>query len=100
MATDYDDLRPDVKEAQEQSLEAAQSAKGPNALSAVQDVEETDDFDGSAPGGEIVAEELVINVVPQGQDEFTCYSCFLVRHRSQIAYERDGHPICTECAAD
>ena len=99
MATDYDDLRPDVKEAQEQSLEAAQSVKGPNALSAVQDVEETDDFDGIGPGGEIVAEELIINVVPQGHDEFTCYSCFLVRHRSQIANERDGHPICTECAA-
>ena len=72
MATDYDGLRPDVKEAQEQSLEAAQSVKGPNALSAVQAVEETDDFDGSGPGGEIVAEELVINVVPpKGQDEFT-----------------------------
>ncbi|HWG93173.1 MAG TPA: DUF4193 family protein, partial [Mycobacteriales bacterium] len=31
-------------------------------------------------------------------DEFTCSSCFLVHHRSQLASEKDGRLICTECA--
>jgi hypothetical protein len=26
-------------------------------------------------GGESVAEELVVQVIPQTEDEFTCYSC-------------------------
>ena len=51
----------------------------------------------SRPGGEFVAEELVVQVIPQAQDEFTCYSCFLVRHRSQVAREKNGHAYCVEC---
>ena len=31
-------------------------------------------------------------------DEFRCSRCFLVHHRSQLAYERDGDLICKECA--
>jgi hypothetical protein len=49
------------------------------------------------PGGEFVAEELIVQVVPQAEDEFTCYSCFLVRHKSQLARVKDGHPYCIEC---
>ena len=49
------------------------------------------------PGGEFVAEELIVQVIPQAADEFTCYSCFLVRHRSQLAREKNGHPYCIEC---
>ncbi|WP_230008578.1 DUF4193 family protein, partial [Microbacterium sp. Bi128] len=41
---------------------------------------------------------LIVQVIPQAKDEFTCYSCFLVRHRSQLARQRDGHPYCIECA--
>jgi hypothetical protein len=59
---------------------------------------EADGLDGAGvPGGEFVAEELVVQVIPQADDEFTCYSCFLVRHRSQIARQKDGHSYCTEC---
>jgi hypothetical protein len=36
-------------------------------------------------------------VIPPGADEFTCYSCFLVRHRSQLARESNGHSYCVEC---
>lgn len=99
MATDYDDLRPEVKEAQEQSLEALQTASTPGAMSAVLEVEESEDTAAGAPAGEIIAEELVVQVVPQGADEFTCSSCFLVHHRSQIAREQDGRFYCTECEA-
>jgi hypothetical protein len=46
------------------------------------------------PGGEFVAEELTVQVIPQADDEFTCYSCFLVRHCSQIAIQKGAHADC------
>ena len=98
MATDYDEVRSDVKESQDRSLEALQAANAPDARSVVTALDEADVLDeGLTPGGEIVSEELIIQVVPQGEDEFTCYSCFLVRHRSQKARESNGHAYCTEC---
>ncbi len=98
MATDYDEVRSDVKESQDRSLEALKSEKAPNARSVVTELEEADALDeGLTPGGEIVSEELIVQVIPQAADEFTCYSCFLVRHRSQLARESDGHAYCTEC---
>lgn len=99
MATDYDELRNEVKESQNDSLEALKSASAPDANSVVRELDAVDDMDNvGIPGGEFVAEELVVQVVPQRNDEFTCYSCFLVRHRSQIAREKDGHAYCIECA--
>ena len=98
VATDYDEVRSDVKESQDRSLEALQSANAPDARSVVSELDEADSLDGSiTPGGEFVAEELVVQVIPQAEDEFTCYSCFLVRHRSQIAREKNGHAYCIEC---
>ena len=98
MATDYDEVRSDVKESQEKSLEALQSANAPDARSVVRELDEADSLDGAMiPGGEIVAEELTVQVIPQAEDEFTCDSCFLVRHRSQIAREKNGHAYCIDC---
>jgi hypothetical protein len=98
VATDYDEVRSDVKESQERSLEDLQSANAPDARSVVTELDESDALDeGLTPGGEIVSEELIVQVIPQGADEFTCYSCFLVRHRSQRAREADGHSYCIEC---
>ena len=98
MATDYDELRSDVAESQSTSLQALQSANAPDARSVVSELDEADSLDGSiTPGGEFVAEELVVQVIPQAEDEFTCYSCFLVRHRSQIAREKNGHAYCVDC---
>jgi hypothetical protein len=98
VATDYDELRTDVKESQDNSLEALQSANAPDARTVVRELDETDNLDDAViPGGEFIAEELVVQVIPQAADEFTCYSCFLVRHRSQIAREKDGHAYCTDC---
>jgi hypothetical protein len=42
-------------------------------------------------------EELLVRVLPPQADEFTCFNCFLVKHRSQIAREKDGHLYCKEC---
>ena len=98
MATDYDEVRSDVKESQDRSLEALQSANAPDARSVVRELDEADSLDGAmVPGGEIVAEELTVQVIPQASDEFTCYSCFLVRHRSQIARQSGNDFYCTDC---
>jgi hypothetical protein len=98
VATDYDELRTDVKESQDNSLEALQSANAPDARTVVLELDETDGLDQlDIPGGEFIAEELIVQVIPQADDEFTCYSCFLVRHRSQIAKQKDGHAYCTDC---
>lgn len=98
LTSDYDEARSDVKESQESSLEDLKSA---NALDARQVVEELDEADildvGLTPGGEIIPDELIVEVIPQGIDEFTCYSCFLVRHRSQLARERNNHSYCVDC---
>lgn len=98
MATDYDEPRTDVKESQNDSLEALKSANAPDARSVVRELDEAEDMDSfGIPGGEFVAEELIVQVIPQADDEFTCYSCFLVRHRSQIALEKHGYAYCTDC---
>ena len=98
VATDYDEVRSDVKESQDRSLEALQSANAPDAQSVVRELDESDALDEAiTPGGEFVSEELIVQVIPQAEDEFTCYSCFLVRHRSQLAHERGGLSYCIEC---
>ena len=98
VATDYDEVRSDVKESQERSLAAVQSAKAPDAHSAVRELDETDDLEeGQGPGGEFIDEELIVEVVPQADDEFICSSCFLVHHRSQLARQKDGARYCADC---
>ena len=98
MAADYDEVRPDVKESQERSLEDLQSANAPDARSVVTELDEADVLnEGLTPGGEIISDELIVQVIPQAADEFTCYSCFLVRHRSQLARESNGLSYCIEC---
>ena len=84
MATDYDAVRPDIKESQEKSLETLQSENAPDARSVVRELDGNDGLDDAVvPGGEFVAEELIVEIVPEAGDEFTCSSCFLVRHKSQ-----------------
>ncbi|MDP9903250.1 DUF4193 family protein [Arthrobacter bambusae] len=101
MATDYDELRSEVKESQATTLQAFQSdTSTSDARSVVRDLDEFEALDDVlVPGGEFIAEELIVEVLPQADDEFTCYSCFLVRHRSQIAREKAGHAYCQECEA-
>lgn len=100
MAADYDEVRPDVAESRNASIEALKAASSPDARSIVLELDETDTVDGvELPGADLSGEELIIHVVPQADDEFTCHSCFLVRHHSQIAREKNGHRYCLECEA-
>lgn len=98
MATDYDAPRKQEEETPADSLEALQAARGGNAQTAVIDVEENDTAEGiDLPGADLSNEELTVVVVPQQTDEFTCSSCFLVRHQSQVAREKGGLKYCRDC---
>nr|WP_257019733.1 DUF4193 domain-containing protein [Streptomyces sp. TLI_235] len=51
------------------------------------------------PGADLSGEELTVQVVPLQADEFTCMTCFLVHHRTQLAGEdKNGQLICRDCA--
>jgi hypothetical protein len=51
------------------------------------------------PGADISDADLDVVVLPPQADEFTCVSCFLVKHRSQIDHQEKLGPICIECAS-
>jgi hypothetical protein len=100
MATDYDAPRRDeVELGGEDSIEELK-ARRVDAQSGSVDVDEADVADSfELPGADLADEELTVRVLPMQTDEFRCSRCFLVHHRSQLAYERDGDLICTECAS-
>ena len=98
MATDYDAPRK-TEEDSEDSIEELKSRRG-DATSANVDVDETEMAEGfELPGADLSGEEMSVRVVPRQADEFTCTSCFLVHHRSQLASEKNGVLLCTDCAA-
>ena len=99
MATDYDAPRKTDYELNEDSLEELKARRADKAASTV-DVDETEAAESlELPGADLSNEELSVRVLPRQADEFTCSRCFLVHHRSQLAKEVKGQPVCTECAA-
>ena len=97
MATDYDAPRKTDEELAEDSLEELKARRADKAASAV-DVDETELAENlELPGADLSDESLTVRVLPKQADEFTCSVCFLVHHRSQLAKEVDGLPVCTEC---
>lgn len=97
MATDYDAPRKTDEELAEDSLEELKARRADKAASAV-DVDETELAENlELPGADLSDESLTVRVLPRQADEFTCSVCFLVHHRSQLAAEKGGLPICTEC---
>jgi hypothetical protein len=96
LAADFDELRSDVKESQTESLEAVKSVTAPDPRSVVLELDGDDSEAGELRGGEILNDELTVQVIPQGEDEFVCQSCFLVRHRSQKVV-RGGVEYCRDC---
>ncbi|MGF7233755.1 MAG: DUF4193 domain-containing protein [Frankia sp.] len=96
MATDYDTPRTtDVDEASEQSLEALKARRAEAAADLGDDV---DPFEAEldVPADLSAEGEVTVRVLPRQADEFTCMSCYLVHHRSQLADERKM--VCTDCA--
>lgn len=99
MATDYDAPRKNSDDSDDDSIEELKSRRKDKSagLSDVDDVETTEGLE--LPGADLSGEELTVRVLPKQPDEFTCVSCFMVRHRSQLAAEdQEGRPICRECA--
>ncbi|MEC5192475.1 MULTISPECIES: DUF4193 domain-containing protein [unclassified Arthrobacter] len=97
MATDYDAPRKTEEDLGEDSLEVMKGGRT-EKHSAVVDEDESDLAEGyELPGADLSGEELLVRVLPAQADEFTCASCFLVRHRSQIAREKNGFKYCRDC---
>lgn len=98
MATDYDAPRKTDEELAEDSLEELKARRADKASSAV-DVDEAELAESlELPGADLSDESLTVRVLPRQSDEFTCNSCFLVHHRSQLDHEGRNGPICKECA--
>ena len=98
MATDYDAPRKTDEELAEDSLEELKARRADKASSAV-DVDEAELAESlELPGADLSDESLTVRVLPRQSDEFTCSSCFLVQHRSQLDHEGKSGPICKECA--
>ncbi|HEY2174630.1 MAG TPA: DUF4193 domain-containing protein [Mycobacteriales bacterium] len=100
MATDYDaPRRNETDELGEDSLEQlkARRAEAQSATVDTDEAELNESFE--LPGADLSTEELTVKVLPKQEDEFTCVSCFLVHHRSQLAGQKNGRPICRDCAA-
>jgi hypothetical protein len=90
MATDYDAPRKPDEELGADSIEELKSHRT--------DEDEAEAAEGfELPGADLSGEELLVRVMPAQSDEFTCASCFLVRHRSQVAKEKDGLLYCRDC---
>ncbi|WP_104169032.1 DUF4193 domain-containing protein [Arthrobacter sp. SX1312] len=99
MATDYDEprVKPEDQPANE-SLEAIQAHRSATTQTSIIDLEDLASVEGfEPPGAVMVDDELQIEVIPMQEDEFTCISCFLVHHRSQLARAMNDDKYCVEC---
>lgn len=97
MATDYDAPRKNEAEQSEDSIEELKARRHEATSGKVDEdeVEAAESFE--LPGADLSHEELSVRVVPKQSDEFTCTSCFLVHHHSQLASEKNGQMICRDC---
>lgn len=91
MALDFDTPRIDTSDVDPvESLELLAAAQ----TSVLEDLSEDDTETLEMPGLDPVLEELQIIIIPVRRDEFTCGSCFMIKHRAQ----RVGVDTCRECA--
>jgi hypothetical protein len=96
MATDYDAPRKNEDEQSEESIEELKARRHDKNSGKVDEDEAEAAESFELPGADLSHEELAVEVKPKQEDEFTCMSCFLVHHRSQLADEKKM--ICRDCA--
>jgi hypothetical protein len=97
MAQDYDAPRVTEDGPETVPLEGMDSQRG-STSTALLELDEPDLVDGfELPGDDLSGLELTVDVIPQQADEFTCMSCFLVKHRTQQARVSRGLAYCSEC---
>lgn len=100
MATDYDAPRKSEEDLSEDSIEELKARRSEQGSSSAVEEDEAEAAEGfELPGADLSGEELSVRVLPRQSDEFTCSRCFLVHHRSQLAYEDGGQLVCSECAS-
>jgi Domain of unknown function (DUF4193) len=100
MATDYDAPRKTDEDLGVDSIEELKTHRTEKSSSSSVDEDEAEAAEGfELPGADLSGEELSVRVLPRQQDEFTCTSCFLVKHRSQLHDDAGGRPVCEDCAA-
>ncbi|WP_323958837.1 DUF4193 family protein [Arthrobacter sp. JZ12] len=98
MATDEDEPRNKDDESSNESLEGIRARAAQKTQTALIDVDESDTAERiELPRADISHEELQVLVVQQQADEFTCSSCSLVKHRSQVARTSGARQYCKEC---
>jgi len=95
MATDYDAPRKTDEEQSEESIEELKARRHDKNSGKVDEDEAEAAESFELPGADLSHEELAVEVMPRQDDEFTCMSCFLVHHRSQLADEKKL--ICRDC---
>jgi hypothetical protein len=98
MATDYDATRKTEDDVSEDSIEELKNRRNDKNSGKVDEDEAEAAEAFELPGADLSHEELTVRVLPRQADEFTCSNCFLVRHRSQLAEERNGQLYCVDCA--
>lgn len=96
MATDYD--APRKTDEDTDSIQALQE-RVPDKMSGVVDVDDADNPGFELAGQDLADLDLDVVVLPPQADEFTCISCFLVKHRSQLDHDEKLGSVCRECAA-
>ena len=96
MATDYDAPRKTEEDQSEESLEELKARRHDKNSGKVDEDEAEAAESFELPGADLSHEELAVEVRPRQDDEFTCMSCFLVHHRSQLADEKKM--ICRDCS--
>ena len=85
MATDYDAPRKQDEEQNEESYEELNARRSEMQSGAVDEDENSAAESFELPGADLSNEELNVVVLPAQDDEFTCASCFLVRHGAVLA---------------
>jgi hypothetical protein len=95
MATDYDAPRKTDEEVTDESIEELKARRG-DRVGATVDVDESElNENMELPGADLSDKSLEVRVLPKQSDEFTCTSCFLVHHVSQLADAENV--ICSDC---
>src|SRR5437879_9852022 len=97
MAADYDAPRrtSDDDEPADESLEALRARGSAHNPTIVEDEANLGE-DLELPGADLSGEVLVVRILPQQKDEFTCRRCFLVHHASRRAPGMDN--VCRDCS--
>ncbi len=90
---DYDTRKSSSLEA-EDSLEEIITRKPEQPVGVAEDENELA-FEMELAGAEEINDELAIRPVPKQPNEFTCSSCFLVKHQSQLIDTKKN--LCRDC---